>query len=71
MLTNGTVASLKLGWQLTGSAREVKTAAIHRAKLWLLPSSDIYHHVFKSSRQRPSKWSIKSRCALDLHGVKD
>ena len=48
---NAAVASVEVGWELSGSGRVVLAVAVRRSKLWALPDDDFYKIAFLGDHQ--------------------
>ena len=68
---NGAVATSELGWGLGGFCRCVRSVALRRAKLLMLPPSDPYATIFRLASDRGIGWAETSRALLRKWGIPD
>ena len=70
---NAAVASMECGWNYSGDRRAVIDIALRRARLWLLPDSDLYSALFRRCHHGHTQgsWAQKSLDILRLYSVPD
>ena len=69
---NGAVASSELGWQVSGYGRTVLTSAMRRARLWPIPSFDLYLSTHVSAHEWGyTTWASQSLAILSEWGIPD
>ena len=58
---SGVSARWEISWFLSGMAKAVKDMALRRARLWRLPTGDLYRDFFvRAARGPPCSWACKS-----------
>ena len=68
---NSALVLSELGWDISGFNQVLLAMAMRRARLWTLPSEDLYAKVFRVAALWPDSWSARSAALLRRHGVLD
>ena len=68
---NGAVALSEVGWALGGFSKCVRSVALRRAKMLMLPADDPYACVFNLTATQSAGWAHSSKLFLATWGVGD
>ncbi|CAE7805313.1 unnamed protein product [Symbiodinium necroappetens] len=68
---NASLLLSELGWDISGHLLAVMAAAMRRARLWTLPTEDLYAQVFRLAHAWPNSWASRSSAFLSKFGILD
>ena len=61
---NASLLLSELGWDISGHHLAVMAMAMRRARLWTLPTEDLYAQVFRLAHAWPNSWASRSSAIL-------
>ena len=68
---NGAVCSAELGWKHTDFAKALRSVALRRARIWLLPDDDLYRRFFIACVSTGCGWAKASILLMQEAGIPD